>query len=101
MARRKKVYDDDDGRTIADMSGITPQRLFLPKLPDGKGREGPKEPTEGSPEGDRPWEADQYAPSKEERRWYMLGALKAALLIAAAFIAAFGLLIVLLILFWG
>ena len=35
-----------------------------------------------------------------ERRWYVLGALKAALLIAAVFLAAFGLFIALLIVLW-
>ncbi len=36
----------------------------------------------------------------ETRRWYILGALKAALLIGGAYVVGLGLLIALLILFW-
>ena len=32
MAREKKIYSDDDGRVIADMSGIERQPLVLPRL---------------------------------------------------------------------
>lgn len=94
----KKVYDDDDGRTIADMSGIERQPLFLPRLPK---RERPVPPAQPEPEpgseGDRPWETSQL--TREERRWYILGALKAAMLIALAFIAGLGLIVLLFYLF--
>ena len=100
MARKKKVYDDDDGRTIADMSGVAPQPLLIPRLPHAERKERVQKREAQGGEEDQPWEAEQNAMSKEERRWYVLGALKAALLIALAFIAAFGLLIVLLILAW-
>lgn len=39
--------------------------------------------------------------TKEERRWYVLGALKAALLIGLVFIVGLGLAILLMIWFWG
>lgn len=99
MARRKKVYDDDDGRTIADMSGLSPQPLFIPRLPSGTKKPEPRR--EETEEEERPWEKDRNTVSKEERWWYMLGALKAALLIALAFIVGLGLCIVLLIWLWS
>ena len=88
----KKVYDDDDGRTIADMSGLDFPGAFSfrgvrPKKPEPE-REG-----EPSGTGDRPWEAQKDQFSRSERRMAILGALKAALLIGAAYIAGLGLLI--------
>ncbi|MBD5133300.1 MAG: hypothetical protein HDT38_02335 [Clostridiales bacterium] len=90
----KKVYDDDDGHTIADMSGIQRQPLFLPRLP---ARRRPGAPAQPEPERDRPHEQLDLTP--EERRWYILGALKACLLIALAFIAGLGLIVLLFYLF--
>ncbi|MDE7171415.1 MAG: hypothetical protein K2O11_05995 [Oscillospiraceae bacterium] len=90
----KKVYDDDDGRTIADMSGIERQSLFLPRIPK---RDRPAPPAQPEPERDRPWETSELSP--EERRWYILGALKASLLIALAFIGGLGLIVLLFYLF--
>ena len=89
----KKVYDDDDGRTIADMSGLDfPKGLSFrgvrPKKPEPEREE---EQSENST--DRPWEAQKDAMSREERRMYIFGALKATMLIAFAYIAGFGLLI--------
>ena len=97
---RKKVYDDDDGRPIADMSQVGRQRLFLPNTGSAKDRRESAPAREGEPEEERPWEAAKRLLTKEERRWYMLGALKAALLIAGVFIVAFGLVILLMILAW-
>ena len=80
---KKRTYDDDDGRTIADMSGIGPAPVLFPRIPKKKGADQP------GPQGaaDRPWEQQgQFTP--EERRAAMGGALKAALLIAGVFIAA-------------
>ena len=91
MARKRKVHEEDDGRTAADRSGVFPQRLWMPGPPPGP-RAG--QGTEG------PGKADRDAMTGRERRWYVLGALKAALLIAAVFLAAFGLFIALLIVLW-
>ena len=76
MARRKKTYDDDDGRTIADMSGVSSQPLLIPGRPVGpkKQEHVPEEPERD----ERPWEKNQDLMSKEDRRLYILGALKAA-----------------------
>ena len=88
----KKVYDDDDGRTIADMSGLDFPGAFSfrgvrPKKPEPEGK-GDQPETDG-----RPWEAQMGQISKSERRMAILGALKAAMLIALAYIAGLGLLI--------
>ena len=99
MARGKKVYDDDDGRTIADMSGLSQQPLWIPRLPSGRKEPAPR-PEEPDRE-DRPWEKDRNTVSKEEKRWYVLGALKAALLIALVFIVGLGACIALLIWLWS
>ena len=88
----KKVYDDDDGRTIADMSGLDFPGAFSfrgvrPKKPQ------PDRGEERSGEMDRPWEVQKDQFSKSERRMAILGALKAAMLIGAAYIVGLGLLI--------
>ena len=89
MARKR--YDDDDGRTIADMSGVSAPSLFghLPKRKAAPEQELPDIPS-AEPEI-----------SKEERRWYIRGALKAALLIGFAFIAGLTLVVLLLMAIWG
>ena len=97
MARRKKTYDDDDGRTIADMSDVGRQPLLLPRAP----RPTPSRQDDGEGEEERPWEDGEERFSREERRWYILGALKAALLIALAFIVGIGIVIALMVLAWG
>ena len=90
----KKVYDDDDGRTIADMSG-----LDFPGAFSFRGVR-PKKPERGAEQSDltdRPWEARKDQFSRSERRMAILGALKAALLIGSAYIVGLGLLIWLLV----
>ena len=64
MARRK--YDDDDGRTIADMN-VDGMPWYRPPRPQGEGQ------------------ADQPKLSKRETRSVVLGALAAALLVCAVF----------------
>lgn len=97
MARRKKVYDDDDGRTIADMSGVSRPSMFGVRSPAGKKPQSDQKLPESS---DRPWEEqDQLSP--EERRMYIFGALRAALLIALVFIVGLGLAIALMLWIWS
>ena len=91
MSKRKKQYDDDDGRTIADMSALTPGGGFKGFAPDKKKRQDESEQEE------RPWE-DGFM--REERRMYTLGALKAALLIALVFIVGLGLTTAFLLFLW-
>ena len=78
----KKKYDDDDGRTIFDMSAVEKPNLFSfnPPYMD-------EEPSAAS---DRPWESSNDEMPHEMRRAYVWGALKASLLIASAFVAGIG-----------
>ncbi len=75
----KKTFDDDDGRTIADMSGIERQPMLLPRLPKKK-KNAPQETDE------KPWESGEM--NRQERRAWISGAVSAAALIGAVFIAA-------------
>lgn len=89
MAKERKQYPDDDGRTIADMSGIERQPLFLPRF---KKRSSPSEQSE---------ETEEKMPfSGKERRSFIFGALSAALMIAGVFVAVFAIVIALMVLFW-
>ena len=87
MARKKKVYDDDDGRTIVDMSGVTRPNLLgiQPRYMD---EPAPKR-EEAKPE--RPWEDDSI--QRGERSALVGGAMKASLLIGGVYIGGFGLFI--------
>jgi hypothetical protein len=76
MERKKRVYDDDDGRTIADMSGVERQRILIPRLPKRDGGQSEAEPPK------------EQKISKGEERAYVFGALGAALLIGAVFAVA-------------
>ena len=88
MARRNKVYDDDDGRTIADMSDVTGPSMFLPR-----GRH--KTPVE---QNESACSEPEWEP--KDRRLYIFGALRAALLIALVYAVGFALIIGLLLLIW-
>lgn len=89
-----KQEEEDDGRVIADMSGIETPSLFAPFSGRKKRREGevPKV------KNDRPWEDSSL--NKKERFWYTMGALKAALLIGLAYLAGLAAVILLLLLLW-
>lgn len=87
--KKTKTYDDDDGRTIADMSGVQRSSLFLPRSLKKHG-------TFAKPEE----ETDDPQYTQEQRRSAVGGALTAALLIAGVFIAAGAILIALLTLVW-
>lgn len=93
----KKVYDDDDGRTIADMSGLQRRPpLFLPRFRQ-RYRPAPPQPQDSGEEHGRPPTPLDLSP--EERRWYILGTLSAALLVALVFIGGLGLIVLLFYLF--
>lgn len=103
MAPRKD-WDDDDGRTIADMSGVGRPRFLVPRAMrnesssrqnmDSLQREAVEQKIK-----ERPWDNEsEFTP--QERRMYVLGALKAALLIALAFIAGLGAAVWLMIQLW-
>ena len=85
MARKPRIYDDDDGRTIADMSDVSRPSLMGRRAP-----ERPEDPLSRESSGG----SDDYIPP-EDRKWYVLGALKAALLIGLVFIVGLGLVVLL------
>ena len=81
---KKKTYEDDDGRTIVDMSEVDPMPVLLPRF-----RRRKDEPT------------SEHEMSKEDRRAVMLGAIGAVLLIGGVFIVAGAIVIVLMTNFWS
>ncbi|MBR5428973.1 MAG: hypothetical protein IK116_00430 [Firmicutes bacterium] len=68
---KKREYDDDDGRTVADMSGIERQPLLLPRFRRRREKQ-----------------LSSAGWGREERRAVLLGAMSASLAIALVFIAA-------------
>lgn len=74
MRKNRREYDDDDGHVIAPMN--------VPGMPWH---------TERAVEDPKPSRKHDY--SKKESFYIILGSLKAALLIAGAFIVVFGLFI--------
>ena len=103
MAPRKE-RDDDDGRIIADMSGIERPRLLMPRIGGRtssaeQGADSVQRESKERAVKERSWENEsEFTP--QERRMYMLGALKAALLIALAFIVGLGIAVWLMIQVW-
>ncbi len=98
---KKKLYDDDDGRSIADMSGVEQPNLFgfrSPNEPSKKDRANPADSAE-EPKQERPWESEPQMP-KEDRRAYMLAAVLTALGIGAVFLVGLGLVIWIMTLLW-
>lgn len=89
MKERKRSFEDDDGRTIADMSGVQRDRMFLPRSLKKHGTFARQEKEDTQPK----WNDDQ-------RRSAVGGALSAAMLIAGVFIAAGAILIWLLTMIW-
>ena len=81
---RKREPFEDDGRTIADMSGIAPQPTILPR----------RRHHEQKPAG------EGLELTRREKRWAALGAMKAVLLIAGAYLLGLGILLGLLFLIW-
>ena len=103
MAPRKE-RDDDDGRIIADMSGIERPRFLIPRIggrtsSTGQGSDSVQRESKEQTVQERFWENEsEFTP--QERRMYMLGALKAALLIALAFIVGLGAAVWIMIQIW-
>lgn len=77
---------EDDGRVIADMSGVQRRRLWLPVK-------------DSEAEDTRPWdESGKW--NRRERKYALWGALSASLLIGLVYLAGFGIVIFLLTLLW-
>lgn len=82
----KKTYDDDDGRTVADMSGVQRQPLIIPRF---------KKKEKGEEESEK---SDLGSLSKGDRRAVIGGTLSAALLVMGIFAAVIALVILLIVL---
>ena len=89
---KKKTYDDDDGRTIADMSGVSRQSLFIPNFKSKTEKESGQENEE------KPWENTSM--TKKEGLAFAFGAMSAAALISIIFIIG-ALIVILLLYFFG
>ena len=92
MSKRRE-YDDDDGRRVADMSSVERPNLLTVRRPavereaaSGEEEAAPKKPA---------WENPAASMPKDDRRAFIWGALSAALLIGIAFLAGIGLVILL------
>ena len=116
--KKNQDINEDDGRTVADMSQVSGGHLFgrhhrysreMQSGPGGFGgqQSGPGEGFGGQQSRwemqrprteERPWE---NAPFTRKERWmYTLGALKASLLIGLVYLAGLGLLVGLMVFFW-
>ncbi len=74
----KRQYDDDDGRTVADMSRVEGRSIVSMPFHD---------------------QTQQF--DRKERRAVIRGALGASLLIGVVYLAVFAIVIVLLLFLWG
>jgi len=83
---------EDDGHTIADMSGIGHAPMLRPHR-----RKAAAQTPELS--NDRPWEQEPEWTAKE-KLWAVLGVLKATLLIAGVYLVGLGVLLAALFLLW-
>lgn len=105
---KKDYTTEDDGRVIADMSGIERPRLLLPgrrgraeglseegRAGDSRGRNAGEDRVSG--EGRVP--AEDRMPA-EDRRAYIFGAMGAAFVIGLIFLAAAAVAILVMILLW-
>lgn len=99
MRRNERIYEDDDGRTVADMSGIEPQPMLIPRIYKRRDRADFREPD--APDAkDRPWDTSGEL-SREERNAAIGGALKAGLLIGLTFLVAGALAIIAMQTMWS
>ncbi len=100
--KKNTVDEEDDGRTIVDMSGVDRPSLLAFRRPRKKE---PEEPELIRDEGEEPgsflWKEGQRPFTPEERRIYVLAALKASLFIGAFFIIGLGLAILVMALVWS
>ena len=84
------MYEDDDGRTVADMSAVERPNLLRFRLPPERKKPGESAAVPESGE-DRPWETTEL--TRQERRAVVCGAVRAGALIALTFIVIFGIVI--------
>lgn len=99
MRRNERIYEDDDGRTVADMSGIEPQPMLIPRIYKRRDRADFREP-DAPDANDRPWDTSGEL-SRAERNAAIGGALKAGLLIGLTFLVAGALAIIAMQTMWS
>ena len=92
-----RQYDEaDDGRVVADMSGVERRSVLLPRVRK-KGVRAELQPVEE--ENTPAYEGELI--NHEQRKWYILGTLKASMMIGAVYAIGFLIAIVLMLLFWN
>ena len=96
MSKREPF--EDDGRTIADMSGVERQPLLLPNIGLIKKA---REERKAARANEVKTERFESSEDKETRKAYVSGAIGATLLIGAIYLGAFALLIVIILLVAG
>ncbi len=94
---KKKQYDDDDGRKIADMSGVSSNLMAFWFVPKHRRSRIPKHMLK---EEGRQEQIQLPPPTKAESRAMMFRAMFASLLIALVFIAGAALFILFCIYIW-
>ena len=88
----RQIDEEDDGRVIADMGTVRKRNLFLPRsLSESEKNEKPEYLFQRQKKN-----TFDDGMTREESRWVMLGALKAAFLIWLVYAVVFGLFILLL-----
>jgi hypothetical protein len=92
MDNRKRIYDDDDGRTVADMSQIEKPIFRLSDF--RRNRKTKTEPGQSAGEG------QSCKPDRSERSAILGGAVAAGLAVAGALALGFALLILLIQWIW-
>ena len=93
--KNKREYDDDDGRTVVDMRGVERMPLFGSIIPPSR-----RELEAPSEKRKKPAWEDEFHLTGKEKFWYIMGTLKAALLIALAYIIGLGLIVGAMVLFF-
>ena len=93
MAKKRREPFADDGRTVADMSGVSEGR---PRMIVPRGRKAPPRPEENDA---TPPQAAEFL-TREEKRAVTFAAIRAALLVALIFIGGAALFILFCVHVW-
>lgn len=91
--RNRREYEDDDGRRVADMSGVERPNLLTVRTPPKQERADAE--GDGAAQKKPVWENPAASMPKDDRKAFIWGALSAALLIGLAFLVGIGLVILL------
>ncbi len=97
ITEKEKEVVEDDGRTVADMSGIEGHASFIGSL---AGLRGDRRKRREDADAVGVKEDKSVDMTRDEKRWFIGGALGAALLIALVFGLGLGLIILLMVIFW-